>query len=256
MDREPVTVPSQTTPARGPRSATSSTSGAPWLAVTDDDGRYRGAAARTRASSDELRDGRPALTAAEVCDRLAALADRRLGDARDRAALGRAAPARRDRRRRRRRHPARRRHAAGHSPGDAPVAPYRVRAHAHLPTSPRIDARTRRPDHRRRPRRPARRARRRPRGRLGGDHEQGPPGALALGRGGRRDQRRDQPAGRLALARLRHGQGLGLPRRPGRDRDHVPRGARRGHAPRAHRRHLPPQRGRRARPARRSAARR
>ena len=33
-------------------------------------------------------------------------------------------------------------------------------------------------------------------------------------------------AGRLALARLRHRQGVGLPRRPGRDRDDVPRGAR------------------------------
>ena len=55
---------------------------------------------------------------------------------------------------------------------------------------------------------------------------------------------------RLALARLRHGQGLGLPRRPGRDRGHVLRGAQGGPAPRAHRRHLPPQRDGRARPAR------
>ena len=35
------------------------------------------------------------------------------------------------------------------------------------------------------------------------------------------------------VARVRHGQGLGLPRRPGRDRDHVPRGARRDPVARA-----------------------
>ena len=33
-------------------------------------------------------------------------------------------------------------------------------------------------------------------------------------------------AGQLALAHVRHGQGLGLPRRPGRDRVHVPQGDR------------------------------
>ena len=83
-----------------------------------------------------------------------------------------------------------------------------------------------------------------------GDHEQGPPRALALGGRRRRDQRRDQRRRRLALPRLRHRQGLGLPRRPGRDRNHVLGGPRGGDAPRAHRRHLPPQRGGRARPAR------
>ena len=93
-------------------------------------------------------------------------------------------------------------------------------------TAPPSHASTRRPHHRRRPRRPARRPGRRRRGRVGGDHEQGPPGPLALGRRRRRHQRGDQPRRRLALARLRHRQGLGLPRRPGRDRDHVPRGAR------------------------------
>ena len=106
----------------------------------------------------------------------------------------------------------------------------------------RRHASTRRPDHRRRPRRPARRPGRRRRGRLRRDHEQGPPGALALGRGRRRHQRGAQPRGHVGVARLRHRQGLGLPRRPGRDRGHVPRGARRGAAPRAHRRHVPPQR--------------
>ena len=82
------------------------------------------------------------------------------------------------------------------------------------------------------------------------DHEQGPPRALALGGRRRRHQRGDQRRRRLALARLRHRQGLGLPRRPGRDRSDVLGGARRGHAPRAHRRDLPPQRQGRDGPAR------
>ena len=81
-------------------------------------------------------------------------------------------------------------------------------------------------------------------GRERGDHEQGSPRALPLGGRRRRNQRRDQRRRRLALARLRHGQGLGLPRRPGRDRSHVLGGPGRGHAPRAHRRHVPPQRRR------------
>ena len=127
-----------------------------------------------------------------------------------------------------------------------PSAAYRVRPPPH--------ARARRPHNRRGPRRAAGRARRRARGRVGRDHEQGPPGALALGGRRRRHQRRDQRRRRLALARLRHGQGLRLPRRPGRDRGDVQRGAGRGHAPRAHRRDLPPQRDGRDRPARRSAA--
>ena len=52
------------------------------------------------------------------------------------------------------------------------------------------------------------------------------------------------PEDSLGVARVRHGQGLGLPGRPGRDRDHVPRGARRDPHARALRRHLPPQRDR------------
>ncbi len=120
----------------------------------------------------------------------------------------------------------------------------------HVSRPQRAHASTRRLDHRGRPRRPARRARRRSEGRERGDHEQGPPRSLALGRRRRRDQRGDQRRRRLALARLRHGQGLGLPRRPGRDRSDVLGGARRGDAPRAHRRHLPPQREGRDGPAR------
>ena len=51
----------------------------------------------------------------------------------------------------------------------------------------------------------------------------------------------------LGVARLRHGQGLGLPRRPGRDRDHVPEAPGGDPPPRAPRRPLPPQRGGQAR---------
>ena len=102
-------------------------------------------------------------------------------------------------------------------------------------------ARTRRPHHRRRTRRPARRARRRGRRGDRGHHEQGPPRPLALQRGRGRHQRRAEPGRLVGVARLRHGQGLGLPRRPGRDRDHVPGGARRGAVARAPGRHLPPQ---------------
>ena len=47
----------------------------------------------------------------------------------------------------------------------------------------------------------------------------------------------------LGVARVRHRQGVGLPGRPGRDRDHVPGGPRGAAAPGAHGRHLPPQRG-------------
>ena len=102
-------------------------------------------------------------------------------------------------------------------------------------------ARTRRPDHRRRPGRPAGRARGRRGGSDRGDHVQGPPGPLALQRGRGRHQRGAQPRRLVGVARVRHRQGLGLPRRPGRDRDHVPRGARRGALARAPRRHVPPQ---------------
>ena len=51
------------------------------------------------------------------------------------------------------------------------------------------------------------------------------------------------PRGHLGVARLRHRQGLRLPRRPGRHRDHVPRGARGAARARALGRDLPPQRG-------------
>ena len=50
------------------------------------------------------------------------------------------------------------------------------------------------------------------------------------------------PEDSLGVARLRHHQGLGLPRRPGRHRDHVPRGARRAPLARARRRDVPPRR--------------
>ena len=85
---------------------------------------------------------------------------------------------------------------------------------------------TRRTDHRRRAGRPARGPGGRPDRRQRGDHLQGPSGPLALGGRGRRHQRRAESRGHLGVARVRHDQGLGLPRRPGRDRDHVPRGAR------------------------------
>ena len=65
-----------------------------------------------------------------------------------------------------------------------------------------------------------------------------------------RHQRRAQPRGLVGVARVRHRQGLRLPGRPGRDRDHVPRGARRDPPPRAPGRDLPPQRGGQARHAR------
>ena len=194
MDREPVTVPVADPAARGKGALLQREAGVPWLAVTDDDGRYRGLLLAARVE-DELRDGRPALTAGEISIDSPPVADRRLGHARGRAALGWAAPARRDRRRRRRRHPARNRDAAAHSPGDASVG-------CPIESGPHRDARTRRPDHRRRPGRPARRPRRRPRGRFRRDHEQGPPGPIALGGGRRRHQRGDQRRRRLALARL------------------------------------------------------
>ena len=56
---------------------------------------------------------------------------------------------------------------------------------------------------------------------------EGVPDALAHGgRAGRhRRLARQHGRGQLALAHVRHRQGLGLPRRPGRDRVHVPHGA-------------------------------
>ena len=111
-------------------------------------------------------------------------------------------------------------------------------------------ASSRRPHHRRGPRRPARRARGRRRRGVGRDHQQGPSRPLPLGRRRGRHQRGPQPRGLVGVARVRHRQGLRLPRRPGRDRDHVPRGARRDPLARARRRHLPPQRHRPPRHAR------
>jgi Zn-dependent protease len=64
MDREPLTVPSQTTLLEA-EERYFQREDVPWLAVTDDDGRYRGLLLHERLEH-ELRDGRPALTAAEV----------------------------------------------------------------------------------------------------------------------------------------------------------------------------------------------
>ena len=63
MDREPVTVPSQTTLLDAEDYF--EREHAMWLAVTDEDGRYRGLLLQERVEH-ELRDGRPALTAAEI----------------------------------------------------------------------------------------------------------------------------------------------------------------------------------------------
>ena len=132
-----------------------------------------------------------------------------------------------------------------------------VRAHAAEPRASAncIDsspphAEARRSRNRSRSRRPARRTGRCREGRVGRDHLQGPPGALAQQRGAGRHQRGAQPRGLLGVARLRHDQGLRLPGRPGRDRDHVPGGAQRAARPRAPGRDLPPQRGGPARNAR------
>jgi CBS domain-containing protein len=64
MDREPITVPSQTTLLEAEERYFQHEA-APWLAVTDDDGRYRGLLLHERLEH-ELRDGRPALTAGEI----------------------------------------------------------------------------------------------------------------------------------------------------------------------------------------------
>ena len=74
-------------------------------------------------------------------------------------------------------------------------------------------------------------------------HE-GPPGQEPLERRAGRDQRRpDRPGRRLARPRLRHDQGQRLPGRPGRDRDHVPRGGQRGYLHGAHGGDLQPRPG-------------
>ena len=78
-----------------------------------------------------------------------------------------------------------------------------------------------------------------------------PPGSQPFGRGRGRDQRgaRQRLRGRPGEARVRHGQGLGLPRRPGRDRGPLRRGARRRLPARALGRSLLAHRGRPDRPA-------
>ncbi len=73
-------------------------------------------------------------------------------------------------------------------------------------------ARARRVDHRCRSRRSAGRLGGGASGRDGGDHEQGPPGPIAFQCGGRRYQRRPEPRRLLGIARVRHGQGVRLPR--------------------------------------------
>ena len=80
---------------------------------------------------------------------------------------------------------------------------------------------------RRRRRRAARDVRPRGGGPQHGVHHQGVPDAQPHGGGAGRHQRRARQhgRGRLALPLLRHDQGLGLARRPGRDRVHVQRGA-------------------------------
>ena len=71
-----------------------------------------------------------------------------------------------------------------------------------------------------------------------GVHHQGLPDAQPHRGGARRDQRgaRQYGRGRLALAHVRHGQGVGLAGRPGRDRIHVPPGDPGGHRTRTFRR--------------------
>jgi Zn-dependent protease len=66
MDREPLTVPSETNMLEV-RERYFEPGATPWLPVVDDDGRYRGVLLAARVD-EELRDGRPALTAAEVSD--------------------------------------------------------------------------------------------------------------------------------------------------------------------------------------------
>jgi CBS domain-containing protein len=66
MDREPATVPSRTTLLEA-HEHYFPVDGMPWLPVVDDDGRYRGVLLAARVE-EELRDGRPALTAVDVSD--------------------------------------------------------------------------------------------------------------------------------------------------------------------------------------------
>jgi Zn-dependent protease len=66
MDREPLTVPSEASMLEV-RERYFQPSATPWLPVVDDDGRYRGVLLAARVE-EELRDGHPALTAADVSD--------------------------------------------------------------------------------------------------------------------------------------------------------------------------------------------
>jgi len=66
MDREPLTVPSGTTMLEA-REQYFRAGGRPWLPVADDDGRFRGVLLAAGVE-EQLRDGRPALTAAEIAD--------------------------------------------------------------------------------------------------------------------------------------------------------------------------------------------
>ncbi len=80
---------------------------------------------------------------------------------------------------------------------------------------------------------------------------QGVPDALAHGGGAGRHRRaaRQLDRGQLALAHVRHRQGLRLPRRPGRDRVHVPARERGGGRARAHGHAVRPARERQDLPA-------
>src|SRR5436190_973490 len=80
-------------------------------------------------------------------------------------------------------------------------------------------------------------------GGLGRDRLEGPPRSLPLQRRAGRNQRRARSGRHLGVARLRHDQRIRLSGRPGRGRDHDPRGPGGGPPPRAPRRHVPPQRG-------------
>ena len=66
MERAPITVPSDTS-LLDVREHYFRTSGAPWLPVADEDGRFRGVLLAV-AVEEQLRGGRPALTAAEISD--------------------------------------------------------------------------------------------------------------------------------------------------------------------------------------------
>ncbi len=92
-----------------------------------------------------------------------------------------------------------------------------------------MDGQARRRGRRGRLRRDARSDRGLRRRRRCGHAVEDPPGSKPLGSGRGRDQRgaRKRLRGRSREARVRHRQGLRLPRRPGRDRDPLPGGARR-----------------------------